>query len=596
MDPAIATVLGILIATILLLVFEVVRIDLVALGCMLALGWTGVLTPTEAFSGLASNAVIAMAAVMILGQGIASTGVMDQFARMLLKRVGTSRSKIIALMSLAVGLLSGFIQNIGAAALFLPGILNIARRSKLSASELIMPIGFAAILGGTVTMVGSGPLILINDLLRSADLAPYGLFSVTPIGLALLLAGIAYFLLFGKFVLPKSRGASQPASTQEQLVEALHLPHHIRHYAIPAESRLVGTTREQAGCWDRFNVHVLGVTLDGEALYSPWRETQFVAGQELALLGAEEDIERFASAYGLTPLQQERRFAGLRDPERAGFVEVIIPPRSELVGRTIREYSLRKRHAVEPVMLISKGEEVRGDFSDHRILPGDTAVVYGLWEHIAELAQNPAFVVTTPFVATRRDRSKTWVALACFLGAIVLVILGAPIAMAFLTGAVAMVLTRVLTIEEAYQSIEWKVVFLVAGLIPLGMAMQKTGAAALLATQVMALVHGGHPILVVLAVAVLSTVFSLLMSNVGAITVLAPLVVSMAQIGGLDARPLALMAAVCASNSFILPTHQVNALLMSAGGYRNKDYIKAGGGMTLVFLTIVVAVFYLFYL
>ena len=159
-----------------------------------------------------------------------------------------------------------------------------------------------------------------------------------------------------------------------------------------------------------------------------------------------------------------------------------------------------------------------------------------------------------------------------------------------------MVLTRVLDIQEAYQSIEWKVVFLLAGLIPLGVAMQKTGTAAFLAEQMMSLVQGKHPVFLVLTVAVLSTLFSLFMSNVGAIVVLAPLVMSMAQIGGFDPRPLALMAAVCAANSFVLPTHQVNALLMSAGGYRNADYVKAGGGMTLLFIFIVVAVFYLFYL
>ncbi|MCA1789834.1 MAG: anion permease, partial [Thioalkalivibrio sp.] len=178
MDPAIITVLVILIATVIMLVIEVFRIDVVAIVCMLALGWSGVLTPQETLSGFSSNAVVAMIAVMILGQGIANTGIMDRFSRAVLDKVGTKRSGVIGAMSLAVGILSGLIQNIGAAALFLPGILNISRREKIPASALVMPIGFAAIVGGTMTMVGSGPLILINDLLRSADLAPYGLFSV----------------------------------------------------------------------------------------------------------------------------------------------------------------------------------------------------------------------------------------------------------------------------------------------------------------------------------------------------------------------------------------------------------------------------------
>jgi di/tricarboxylate transporter len=173
---------------------------------------------------------------------------------------------------------------------------------------------------------------------------------------------------------------------------------------------------------------------------------------------------------------------------------------------------------------------------------------------------------------------------------------GFPISIAFLTGAVGMVLTRVLKPGEAYQSIEWKVVFLLAGLIPLGIAMQKTGAATLIAQNVLNLVSGKHVIILLLAVAALSTLFSLFMTNVGSIVVLAPLVISLGEIGGFDPRPLALMAAVCAANSFVLPTHQVNAFLMTSGGYRNSDYFRAGGGMTLIFLFVVVLMFYLFYI
>jgi di/tricarboxylate transporter len=597
MDPAIITVLIILIVTVVALVFEVVRIDVVALVCMLALGWTGVLTPQETLSGFSSNAVIAMIAVMILGKGIAKTGIMDRFSRAVLKKVGTKKSRVIGTMSLSVGMLSGLIQNIGAAALFLPGILNISRREKIPASALIMPIGFAAILGGTLSMVGSGPLILINDLLSGAELSPYGLFSVTPMGMVLLSSGIGFFFLFGKFVLPHSETAGESVSEQDKLIHALHLPHRIWHYAIPQGSVLAGKTTEQSGVWEKFNLNILGISQGGEAKYAPWRNATFVAGQEMALLGSDENVNNFAAAYNLIHQEKADRFSSLNDPARAGFAEVIVPPRSEMMGQTLRQYSLRKRYAVEPVMMFSKGEEIRGDFSDRQILPGDTIVVYGLWANISDLKKSPDFVVATPFtVETKQTPSKLWVAALCFLCAIGLAITGAPISLAFFTGAVAMVLTRSLTIQEAYQAIEWKVVFLLAGLIPLGVAMQKTGTAAYLAQNVMSLVQGGHPALILLTVAVLSTVFSLFMSNVGAIVVLAPLVMSMAQIGGLDPRPLALMAAVCAANSFILPTHQVNAFLMSAGGYRNADYFKAGGAMTLLFLAVVVPVFYFFYL
>jgi len=597
MDPLIITVLIILVVTIIMLVFEVFRIDIVAIICMLALGWTGVLTPQETLSGFSSNAVIAMIAVMILGQGITNTGIMDRFSRVVLKKVGTKKSSVVGILSLSVGILSGLIQNIGAAALFLPGILNISRREKIPASALIMPIGFAAIVGGTLSMVGSGPLILINDFLESSDLVPYGLFSVTPVGTVLLLSTTAFFLLLGKFVLPHSEALGETFSEQEKLVEVLHLPHNIWHYVIPHDSALSGKTTEQSGVWGKFNLNILGLSQGSESRYAPWREAKFESGQEMALLGNEENVKEFASAYNLIHQDKDYRFSSLDDPEQAGFAEVIIPPRAEMIGQTMREFSLRKRFAVEPVMMFSKGEEIRGDFSDQQINPGDTIIVYGLWKNISDLKTNSDFVVATPFkVEKKQNPSKIWGAALCFLGAIGLAMTGASISLAFFTGAIAMVLTRVITIQDAYQAIEWKVVFLLAGLIPLGIGMQKTGAAAFLAEKVMSLVHEGHPFLILLTIAVLSTLFSLFMSNVGAIVVLAPLVMSLAQISGLDPRPLALMAAVCAANSFILPTHQVNAFLMSSGGYRNADYIKAGGGMTLLFLAIVVPVFFFFYL
>lgn len=596
MDSSILIVLVILAATVFMLVLDVVSIDVVAILSMLALAWSGVLAPHEALSGFSSNAVVAMMAVMIMGRGVARTGLMDGFSRAVVKLAGAKRSKIVGLISVPVGLMSGLIQNIGAVALFLPGVLDIARREKIAPAALIMPIGFAAILGGTLSMVGSGPLILLNDLLRGADLKPYGLLSVTPVGLVLLAVGISYFVLFGRFVLPRAQTAGQRRSEQEKLIEALRLPHQIRHYTIPPNSALQGKTPEEAGVWGEYQLNILGLSDNAHVEYAPWRETRFQAGQVLALLGGEDHIKRFAAGYGLLREEKTDGLAELGDPDLAGFAEVIIPPRSAMIGQSIRKYSLRKRYAVEPVMVFSKGEGIRGDFSDHEVISGDTFIVYGLWEKISELKENPDFVVATPYVAQQKASSKALWAGVCFVLAIALAFAGSPISITFLTGAIAMVLMRVLSIQDAYEAIDWKVVFLLAGLIPLGLAMQKTGTAVFLAEHVMGLIQGAHPVFILLSVAVLATAFSLLISNVGAIVVLAPLVMSMAMIGDLDPRALALMAAVCAANSFILPTHQVNAMIMSVGGYRNADYFKAGIGLTVIFILFVVTLFYFFYL
>jgi len=592
----IMTVLSILIVTVILLIFEVLRIDLIAILCMLALGWSGILTPSEALSGFSSNAVIAMMAVMVMGNGIAKTGVMNSFSAFILRIAGNSKRKLIGLVSMSVGLLSAFMQNVGAAALFLPAVLHISKREKIPASELIMPLGFAAILGGTLTMVASGPLILLNDLLRNADLQPYGLFGVTPVGLILLVAGILFFFIFGNKVLPQRESKKENISEQKKLIDTWHLPYTICRYTIPKNSDLVGNNPEISGVWDRYSLHILAVSGTDQMEYAPWRNTRFEERQEIALLGDLKDIKQFAGDYKLQFHEKLNEFKKLQDPTAAGFVEVIIPPRSAMVGSTMRELSFRKNYWVEPVLFFSGNKQVTGDFSDRKIKPGDTLIVHGIWDHIMRLKMSPDFVVITPFEVEEKRTGKARIAGFCFIGAIALTIAGFPISVSLFSGAIAMILTKVIRIDELYQSIEWKVVFLIAGLIPLGIAMQKTGAAEFLAGKVMGLIPGGQPLLLLLVVAVLSTLFSLFMSNVASTVVLAPLVINMAKIGGLDPRPIVLLVAVCAANSFILPTHQVNAMLMTPGGYQNKDYFKAGGGMTILFLFIVIVVFFLFYI
>ncbi len=593
METEILIVLTILGITVIMLVTEVVRIDVTALLAMLALSWTGILSTSEALSGLSSNAVVAMIAVMIMGEGISRTGIMARFSKAVLRKVGTNKTGILGVFSLSVGTISGVIQNIGAAALFLPSILDISRRAKISASALIMPIGFAAIIGGTLTMVGSGHLILTNDLLISAGLEPYGLFAVTPVGIALLVAAILFFLIFGKYILPQdAEGGSQELTEQEKVIESFELAKNIRYYRIPPESPLVDKSVEDSGVWQEYQLNILALSGKKSINYAPWRETRFESGHYIALYGDAERIDQYVSDYKLEPVTYAPMFHGIDDSAESGFVEVIIPPRSELVGQTIRKFSMRKRYAVEPLMIFSQGKKIEGDISDHEILTGDTFIVYGPWSHIRELQNSEPFVVATPFEAEPRDRSKTWVAAGSFVLAIALALSGFSIAIAFLTGAVAMVLTRVMSIQEAYKAIEWKVVFLLVGLIPLGVAMQNTGTAEYLAQNVMGVVEGSHVLVLLITVGVLATVFSLVLSNVGAVVVLAPLVVSIGLLAGVDPRPLVLLAAVCAGNSFVLPTHQVNALLMTAGGYRTRDYFKAGGGMTIVFLAVAVGFFY----
>lgn len=594
MEQEIITVLVILGLTVIMLVLDVVRIDIVAIGCMLALGWSGILDTQEMFSGFSSNAVIAMLSVMILGSGISRSGVMDKFSQFIIDKAGTRKRNLIGLLSASVGLLSGVIQNIGAAALFLPGIIQVSRKTKIPMSSLIMPIGYAAILGGALTMVGSGHLILVNDMLKNDGYDAYNLLSVTPIGIILLISGILYFLFLGDKVLPSNEVDNTGKSEQEKLIDKLSLPHAIKRVKIAADSLLVGQTIEEAGLEQQFNIHLLGLRTDKDVVFAPWRETELKDGQILAVLSTGENLEQFIEECKLQDVSSSNYFYDDFKSESSGFAELIIPPDSELVGNTIRDYAFRKRHAAKPVVLFNKGERSEGDFSDTQIASGDTLIIYGRWKEIENLKSSKNVILLTDVKFDDKDTSKTWPAIGCFVFAIALAMFGFSISMAFLTGALLMVLTRVMNISQAYEAVEWRVVFMLAGLIPLGIAMQKTGAALFLAEKVMYVVIDLPPIFMIIMVCVLATLFSLFMTNVGVVVVLAPLVIGMASIADMDARPLVLMAALCAGNSFILPTHQVNAFLMSSGGYRNADYIRAGSGMTVIFLAITVSIFYFF--
>jgi di/tricarboxylate transporter len=595
METEILLMLLVLAATVILFVSEVLRIDVAAIVIMIAITWLGLVTPAQAFSGFASNAVISMLSVMILGYGIDRSGVMLKLSSGIVGIAGNTEKRLITVTSLFVGTISGFMQNIGAAALFLPALMRISKKTGIDSSRLLMPMGYAAILGGSLTMVGTSSLIVLNDLLRQGGYEPLGLFVVAPLGIALLITGVAYFHVFGRYVLPEKAGA-MPEGAQEEVIETWQLPQSICYAAVPGESRLDGLTREEVHLTDTYGIHLVALVEENEILYAPWRRTRFSAGQELAILGDKDNIARFADDYGLKIVTGDTRIVKSMGGDIAGFAEVLIPPRSRLTGKSIRDIALRKNYGVEPLILLTGTERKRVNFFDIPLQPGDIIVVHGLWDRIRALGLDQNFVLLTRVEGEAFRESKAIFAIACFLGAIGLTFTGVPISISLFSGAIAMVLLRVITIDEAYRSIDWRTIFLIGALIPLGIAMEASGTAAFLANLMFETV-GGQPVIVtLLAFGLLTTVFSLFMSNVAATVLLVPLMLVLARDTGLSAQALVLLVGVCASNSFVLPTHQVNALLMAPGGYDNRDYIRAGSIMTVLFLLVTVGLIYILYL
>lgn len=580
--------------TIILFISEKLRVDIVAILIMLLLPWLGLISPAEAFSGFSSNAVISIIAVMIMGSGMDHTGMMNLLASRIIELAGEKEKRLVVIISSMVGLISAFMQNVGSIALFLPAVLKICSQKGMSPSRIMMPLGFSAILGGTLTMVGSGPLIILNDLLKGGGVKPFGLFSVTPVGLSLLVAGILYFVLLGKVILPSSDEKIEEDLSQQSMIRMWNLPDTLYVCRIPAGSSLVGMTREGLNLWKKYNLHLLCIISGEESIPAPWRYTSFTAGMELHLLGKEENVLRFAEDKGLIFSGREQNRS--RFGSDSGFAELVLLPKASLKGKTIREIAFRKNLGVEPILLVTADGTILDHFPDSPLKAGDTLIINGPWKSIVEIKKGGDFVCLTP-VQEESRRKKIIPALVCFTTAIILALTGFRLSLALMTGAAGMILSGVIKIDEAYESVDWRTVFLLAGLIPLGIAMEKTGAASWVASMVMRIIgDAGHPLVILIATGILATLFSLFMSNVAATVLLVPLVLIIGKETGIDPRGLAILVAICASNSFVLPTHQVNAMLMSVGSYRNADYLKAGGFMTVIFLFLSVLLVYLLFL
>lgn len=606
-------VLGILAFTIYLFAFEVVRVDVAAISIMVLIGlsslipgYDGLIDPQEVFSGLSSNAVISIVAVMIIGAGLDRTGVMGQLAGKILKLGGATEGRVIVLISGVVGLLSSFIQNIGAAALFLPVVNRIARQGNLASSRLLMPMGFCAILGGTVTMIGSSPLILLNDLIEKSNrvlpagmpaMDTYGLFSVTPVGIALLFVGICYFVFLGRFVLPViKRKPGESGSMLKYFKEVYGIAGEVYECKVTRDSPLIGKFLSDVDAAGRAG-WIIALRSGDHLTVAPRGDSEFFEGSEMAIMGRRDDVFEFAKEYALRVKNEMDVFAEVLSTTSAGIAEIVIMPDSAVIGKSIKEAEIRKKYGATVLAVFRADDVIDQDLGDLVMQSGDTLVVHIRWGQLKPIADDRhdfAVVTDFPRVDSRPEKIKYaagFFALTLYLA----LFTDMRLSIALMAGAIGMILSGVIKIEEAYRAIGWQSVFLLGSLIPLGIAVQETGTAAWIAQQILLLLGDVPNWVLQAALAALATVFTLLMSNVGATVLLVPLAINIAISVGANPAVFALTVALATSNSFLIPTHQVNALIMGPGGYHVSDFLKAGSIMTVMFLVVMISMLALFY-
>jgi di/tricarboxylate transporter len=601
MTPEMTLTMVMLAFVIVLFVFEWVRVDVVGIMMMVLLPLAGLISPEEAFVGLSSNAVVSIVAVIIIGAGLDKTGVMNQVANPIIKLAGNNEKRVITLISGTVGIISSLMQNIGAAALFLPAAQRISKRMQVPVSRILMPMGFCAIIGGTLTLVGASPTILLNDLLvvGGKKLESFGLFTQTPIGLCLLASAITYFIVFGKLVLPAG-GSDLDRGVTASLIEEYRALDTIFELHVP-EDFDGPMTLERLGIRERFLVTVVAISHSGkrETNFVPRSMDEIIPNDDLAVVGKERNIRKLAEEYGWQIRDSLGVFAESLSRTNAGMAETVVSPRSELIGKTMSQVNFKELYGVNPVALFKGNKIYYSGLTQVRLQMGDTLLLQGPWEKFHILRNRPqprTLTFATPLEGEilRPQKAKlavTWLAIALLQ----IIIFKIKLSVALMSGALGMIITGVLSVDEAYRSVDWMTVFLLAGLIPLGIAFEKTGTAAFIAQKILGLLGQPAPIILLATIGIMTSFFTLVISNVGATVLLVPLCMNMALLAGGDPRMAALVVGLSASNTFVLPTHQVNALVMRPGGYRTIDYAKAGAIMTLIFLGVELSVIYLLY-
>jgi di/tricarboxylate transporter len=511
----------------------------------------------------------------------------------LLKIAGSSPRRLVGLIMATVGVMSGVMNNVGATAVLMPAVVSISRKARVSASKLLMPLAFGSLLGGMTTLIGTPPNILVSDVLSQAGYEPFSLLDFAPIGLVALVLGVIYMALIGLRRLPEQTAVEMMASTGEHvdLVDSYRLGERLFRARIPAGSRLVGQRLAESGLREEFDLTVIGLERRGKLSLGLDKDTILQRGDVLLIEGMVDNLV-WAEATGWVDVQPE---VGVEDhdlqSEVVGIAEVLLSPRSGLVGKTLAEILFREKYSLTVLAILRDGRPRRTGLVDLPLRFGDTLLVQGPRQKIRILQREPDFVVmgdveVAPMVRARRAP----VAIGLLVLMLVPVIAGwLPIAASALLAGILMVITGCLTMDEAYQSIEWKAVFLVAGTLPLGIAMQETGTAEYLAGFLVDTLGGLHPLALLAGFFILTNLLTQFMSNAASTMLIAPIAIGASQQIGSEPYALLMTIAVAASAGFLTPVaHQSNVLVMGPGGYRFGDYFKSG--LPLDLLTFVVTV------
>ena len=576
MTTDIALTLAIILAAIILFATEKLRVDVVALLVLVSVSVFGLVSKDEVFLGFANSAVITIWAVYIVSGGLFKTGVADALGSLILRLSGGgSEPRLIFVIMLICGIMSSFMNNVGAVAVLMPAVIGIARKTKIPVSKLLIPLAFSSLLGGKMTLIGTPANILAQGILVARGLEGFGFFEITPMGLVVLATGIIYMVFVGRHLLPVRQ-------TPEDSSASINLRDYISQVMVTAESPLVGKNLYESKLGSEYDLVVISIIREGKTISRFHRDLIIHEADCLVVESSAENLLHVQEALKLDIMAEQAIKLSELDTGRSEIIEATLAPRSTMVGRTLNEVKFRDRFGFSALAIWRQGGIITQNLRDEKLRFGDTLLLIGTPGRARMLQKGNEFLVLEPIEMRRKRRNKAPLAAGIMLLVIALAIFSnLGIATSMVIGSVLMVLTGCLSMDEAYQSIDWRTVFLVGGMLSLGIAMENTGTARFLANILLDIFGGLGPMGMLAGIYILSALITQPMSNAAAIVLMVPIAIDTAL--GLNVNYLTFTMAVVigAATSFLSPVgHKANVLVFGPGGYRFMDYPKVGALLT----------------
>lgn len=581
--------LVILIAALGLFISGKFRVDLIAICTLVLLLVTGLIRPEQSLSGFTNQATGTIAAMFVISAGLVRTGLLQWISRRIDILAGKKELQLILVLCLVTAFLSAFLVNTAVVAIFIPVAIMLAHERKIPASRVLIPLSFASQFGGVCTIIGTSTNMLVNGIAIDKGIKPFGFFEFAPLGIILVIAGTVYLLTAGRWLLPRRKEQSEQS-------DAMRFADYHAELMVLGDSPLAGKKWAQSKIEKENKIKLTNLIREGEPVTRP-ATTVIRPGDLLIVSGNLDKIIDISNKNGLELIKNTRIKANLIDKHGDQLVEILIPPVSTLIGKALHATGFFRRYNTVIMALQRRGRPIKTRIEDIELEEGDTLLIQTHDEDITRLLASKNVIVTNRVNEFNFRKDKAIIALLVMVVTMSLAITNIfPIIVAAIIGSLGMVLTRCITIQEAYEAIDWKIIFLLGGIIPLGIALEQNGVIQWLIDNTLQQITVHGPIVILVVLYFITAMLTESISNNAAAAILAPVAIVIASTMNVDARPFLMAIAFAASTSFATPIgYQTNTMIYSPGGYCFLDFIKIGAPLNIIFLILATLLIPLFW-